>query len=77
MAKYYATEMATHTALPFVMDDVLVNFDPERTARTASVIADLATRHQVLVFTCQPTTVDALRAAAPDARLIELPRHGG
>lgn len=72
-----AAEMAAHTPLPFVMDDVLVNFDPERTARMASVIADLATRHQVLVFTCQPTTVDALRAAAPDARLIELPRHGG
>ena len=72
-----AAEMSTHAPLPFVMDDVLVNFDPERTELMAGVIADLARSHQVLVFTCQPSTVDALVTAAPDARVIELPRHGG
>lgn len=71
-----AAEMATHSPLPFVMDDVLVNFDPERMARMAGVIAELSRSHQVLVFTCQPTSLDALRSAAPDARVIELPRHG-
>lgn len=71
-----AAEMATHTPLPFVMDDVLVNFDPERTAAMAAVVADLARTHQVLLFTCQPTSVDALLAASPEARVIELPRHG-
>ncbi|WP_195210320.1 AAA family ATPase [Actinomarinicola tropica] len=71
-----AAEMAAHTPLPFVMDDVLVNFDPERTERMAAVVADLAGAHQVLVFTCQPTTVAALEAASPGARVIELPRHG-
>ncbi|MBK5224721.1 MAG: AAA family ATPase [Acidimicrobiia bacterium] len=72
-----ATEMATHTALPFVMDDVLVNFDPGRTRAMAEVIADIATSHQVLLFTCQPSSVDALLGASPEARVIELPRHGG
>jgi uncharacterized protein YhaN len=38
--------------LPVVMDDILVNFDAERAARAASAIRDLATRHQVLYFTC-------------------------
>jgi uncharacterized protein YhaN len=69
--------MVAHTPLPFVMDDVLVNFDPERTQRMAEVLASIAAEHQVLLFTCQPSTVDALLCAAPSARVIELPRHGG
>ena len=38
--------------LPVVMDDILVNFDPERAALTAASIRDLAKRHQVIYFTC-------------------------
>ncbi|MGY6501715.1 MAG: AAA family ATPase [Acidimicrobiales bacterium] len=72
-----AAEFASHTPLPFVMDDVLVNFDPERTDAMATVIAELAASHQVLLFSCQPTSVERMRAASPAARVIELPRHGG
>ncbi len=72
-----AAEMVAHTPLPFVMDDVLVNFDPIRTARMAEVLASIAADHQVLLFTCQPSSVEALLAAAPSARVIDLPRHGG
>ena len=72
-----AAEMVAHTPLPFVMDDVLVNFDPVRTAHMAEVIAEIAANHQVLLFTCQPSSVEALLAAAPSARVVELPRHGG
>jgi uncharacterized protein YhaN len=72
-----AAEMVSHTPLPFVMDDVLVNFDPVRTERMAEVLASIADDHQVLLFTCQPSSVDALLAAAPSARVVELPRHGG
>ncbi|HUF05930.1 MAG TPA: AAA family ATPase [Candidatus Binatia bacterium] len=39
-------------ALPVVMDDILVNFDADRADRAAAAIRDLATRHQVLFFTC-------------------------
>ena len=54
-------------SLPVVMDDILVNFDPLRAERAARSIEDLATRHQVLYFTCHPgTPLDA-------ARVIELP----
>jgi uncharacterized protein YhaN len=72
-----AAEFASHTPLPFVMDDVLVNFDPERTAAMAGVLAELADSHQVLLFSCQPASVATMLEARPDARVIELPRHGG
>ena len=54
-------------SLPVVMDDILVNFDPLRAERAARSIEDLATRHQVLYFTCHPGT--PLTAA----REIDLP----
>ncbi len=60
--------------LPVLMDDVLTNLDPERRAGAAAVIADLATRHQVLYFTCHPEQVQALRAVAPGLTEIELAR---
>jgi len=51
--------------LPVVMDDVLTHLDPERRAGGARVIADLATRHQVIYFTCHDEQVAALAAASP------------
>jgi len=54
-------------SLPVVMDDILVNFDPTRAERAARSIEDLATRHQVLYFTCHPATPLAA------TRTIELP----
>jgi uncharacterized protein YhaN len=72
-----AAEFATHTPLPLVMDDVLVNFDPQRTRALAGALAELADDHQLLLFTSQPTTVEVLRRARPDLRLVELPRYGG
>jgi uncharacterized protein YhaN len=43
-------------SLPIVMDDILVNFDEPRSERAARSIEDLASRHQVLYFTCHPAT---------------------
>jgi uncharacterized protein YhaN len=60
--------------LPVLMDDVLTHLDPERRAGGAAVIADLATRHQVLYFTCHPEQVQALRDADPGLTEIELER---
>lgn len=54
-------EFARHgEPLPVVMDDILVNFDADRAARAASAIRDLATRHQVLYFTCHRWTAELL-----------------
>jgi uncharacterized protein YhaN len=43
--------------LPVIMDDVLVNFDPERARAACEAIRDLSQRHQVLFLTCHPQTV--------------------
>ena len=60
--------------LPVLMDDVLTHLDPVRRAGAAAVIADLATRHQVLYFTCHPEQVQALRDADPGLTEIVLER---
>lgn len=51
--------------MPLVFDDILVNFDPTRARRTAECIHELAKGHQVLVFTCHPSTVEHFRAVDP------------
>ena len=53
--------------LPVVVDEVLVNFDPERGLRAAVAFVDLSHTNQVLVFTCQPTVVEMFRRAASEA----------
>jgi uncharacterized protein YhaN len=37
--------------MPFVVDDVLVQFDDDRGAATLRVLADVASRTQVVLFT--------------------------
>lgn len=41
-------------ALPLIVDDVLVNFDPARARRAVAEFAALSSTHQVLAFTCHP-----------------------
>jgi uncharacterized protein YhaN len=53
--------------LPFVMDDVLVNFDPQRCRRLAELLAEVAQDHQLLYFTCHPHTVELLEEAGAAA----------
>lgn len=54
-------EFARHAEpLPVVMDDILVNFDPERADRAADALQALAERHQVLFFTCHPRIAQLL-----------------
>lgn len=58
--------------LPLVLDDVFVNFDPERARAMAQVVAQFAENQQVLAFTCHPSTRDLLLGVAPEAGLVEL-----
>ena len=63
------------TPLPLVMDDVLVNFSPDRSGAVAEVVAEVARTHQVLFFTCHPATRDLLvGAGGGDVRVEELTR---
>jgi uncharacterized protein YhaN len=61
-------------ALPLILDDVLVNFDPARAASVAEVIAETSERHQVLFFTCHPHLKELALRAAPGAQVVELDR---
>ena len=60
------------TTLPVIVDDILVNFDPDRAARTAHAFGDLSQSNQVLVFTCHPHIRDLFVQAVPGTRVIEL-----
>ena len=54
-------EFARHAEpLPVVMDDTFVNFDAGRAAAAADAVRDLATRHQVIYFTCHAETARVL-----------------
>ena len=61
-------------ALPLVLDDVLVNFDPERAQALAHRLAAVAEEHQVLLLTCHPHVVELVERVAPAATVIELAR---
>ena len=70
----YICELARQgQVLPVIMDDVLVNFDPERARGAAKGIARLADSHQVLLFTCHPETIALLDEVAPQAQFCSLP----
>lgn len=47
--------------MPVMIDEALVNFDPERAEAAASVLADLTDIAQVLVFTCHPYMAECFR----------------
>ncbi len=55
---YLALRLATlehhierHEPLPFIVDDILINFDDQRSAATLKELAVLATKTQVIMFT--------------------------
>lgn len=60
----------TRGALPLIVDDVLVNFDPERARGAIRLLARFSTQHQVIAFTCHPWLREAF--AAEGARVQEL-----
>ena len=50
--------LARAVALPFVADDLFINFDPERSAAGFEVLGQLAEQTQVLFYTHHPHLVD-------------------
>jgi uncharacterized protein YhaN len=43
--------LETSEPMPFIVDDILVNFDDARSSATLQVLADLSERNQVILFT--------------------------
>lgn len=52
--------------LPVIVDEVLVNFDPDRALRAAKAFVQLSDTNQVLVFTCHTSVVDYFQVAAKE-----------
>lgn len=60
------------TSLPVVLDDALTNFDPAHSARTMSLIDELANSHQVFFLTAHPAFVELADEHADVAQFWEL-----
>lgn len=55
--------------MPFVVDDILVNFDDQRAAATLGALAELARKTQVLFFTHHGRLVELARGTAGQERV--------
>lgn len=64
-------------SLPRVMDDVLVTFDPERAKAVAERLCEFSRDHQILLFTCHPSTAELMREIDPSCGRMEMARFGG
>ena len=67
-----AQQYALTTPLPMVLDDVIVNADPERQVRLAREIGTLSNDLQVVLFTCHRATAELMVDADPDTTVVEL-----
>ncbi len=67
--------LQSHEPVPFVVDDILLNFDDRRATAALGALAELSRRTQVLFFTHHSHIVDLARARLPDDVLFthELP----
>ncbi|MCA9116213.1 MAG: AAA family ATPase [Planctomycetaceae bacterium] len=54
-----------HEPLPFIVDDVLINFDDRRTAAALEVLGELSHRTQVIYLTHHRHTLDIARRVLP------------
>jgi uncharacterized protein YhaN len=61
-------------ALPIVLDDVLVNFDEERSAAVIADLCETAAKRQVLVFTCHSQLVTMIERLAEAPTIVRLER---
>ena len=58
--------------LPLVLDDVLVNFDEDRSRQTLRVLNEFSKSYQILFLTCHRRMVELVQSIRPDLKPIEL-----
>ena len=59
-AKKDAEKRGIH--LPLICDDPFIHFDDDRTAASIKMFKSIAEQHQVILFTCEESTLDMARA---------------
>lgn len=57
-------------AMPFIVDDILINFDEERARATLEVFAGMAGRNQIIMFTHQAQIADMARKMGMEDRVF-------
>ncbi len=57
--------LANHEPMPFILDDILVNADDARSLAALKILAELATKTQVILFTHHQRIVDEALQLAP------------
>jgi len=56
--------------MPFIVDDILINFDDERSGATLKALGDLAVKTQVILFTHHGQILEAARAMGSHGRVF-------
>lgn len=56
--------------MPFIVDDILINFDDDRSRATLKVMADLSERNQIILFTHHQRIVEAARTMNGGRRIF-------
>ncbi|MEN2767727.1 ATP-binding protein [Ornithinibacillus xuwenensis] len=57
--------MSESMELPFIIDDAFVHFDPIRTKRVIRLLGEIASNHQVLLFTCNHEGLPEFNSSKP------------
>jgi uncharacterized protein YhaN len=58
--------------LPVIVDEILVNFDPDRTSRACDALVNLSDTNQVLVFTCHPDMIEKFKKSHSGTKVLNL-----
>lgn len=67
---YLERALESGEPLPFIVDDILVNFDDHRAAATFQVLAELSKKTQVIFFTHHEHLIERARAALSSGQLF-------
>ncbi|MEW9105233.1 AAA family ATPase [Paenibacillus sp.] len=69
-----AEALAHRASVPFVLDDILVNFDRERAGLAIKALTELSRSHHVIMTTCHPHIARMIQHEPEAANVIELER---
>ena len=58
--------------MPITLDEALITWDTERLTAGLDLIAQIAKKRQVMIFTCHDFIVDIMRENQPTAQIIDL-----
>lgn len=71
-----AEDLSQDRPLPLLVDDLLGTSDPDRSQHVVRVLAEVARRQQVWVFTCHPRTAELVTSTDPSTGVLRLHRGG-